>query len=119
MNALQVKYTRLRLDNIYQLKLKALEKKHKIPGKDLTNAQRLSLFKRGKVKLAKGLTEISYYDRVSSVFVLTEHEFPDRVAKELKPAIAALDKAHTRVVDEVVLGDANEALILIANFAEL
>jgi len=102
-------------------KLEAAKHEFHIEGKGLTNMQRLDLIRKGKVTLLpkKELSLLRNWDRtnIKDVFDFSEYAWESGVDKKKygKREKAILTESN-RIIDEVMLGDAKEAMKLLKAF---
>ncbi len=119
MTKMQLDYAQNRLNKAYQEKRCALDDKFTTKAKTLTNRQFIAGIKAGTIKPAKD----EHLDREmysQSIFDLSEHSHNGKLDTENPVYIAkakALRDAHTRVMDEIMLGDCKQALHAIEQFA--
>jgi len=84
-------------------------------GKPLTGERRLTLLRQGKVKIKKGVTKIYSYSNVIDVFDFSPFE-PTFDRKEYDKQSMAISTDVRNLIDELILGDTEQALQLIEKF---
>jgi hypothetical protein len=116
VNQSQIRYSRERAKAIFERRERQLREAHTVEPKLLTTEQKLKSLKAGQFSVSRtpygGTYNPSWYQ-----FVV----FPDEIKGGLnQPAFdkakAALDAAYTKLNDELVLGDNELALKLLADF---
>ena len=114
LSKIQIDHAKSRITAKARGKKAAIEKKLK-KGKFLTAERRCLLLKQGKVKLKKGMTRIDSYDDVRHVFDFSPFEQAFD-SKEYDKQSAIIDKDVVKLIDELILGDTEQALRLIEKF---
>ncbi|MFG1395889.1 hypothetical protein [Roseixanthobacter pseudopolyaromaticivorans] len=118
MNQQQRKYALERVDQITRKKIDDLRVKFRVEGRVITDERRAELVRTGKVKLRSEDTPISSYTRVMDAFDFSKYEWsagPDPV--RFNPAKAEVEASSQKVRDRIMLGDTEEALLLLEEFA--
>jgi len=118
MNATQRKYALERAAEIFNVKKKELEKAYTDPIPALTTDGLVKGIKKGTIGMRKPTRTIHNYTDVSDIFLLPKGYQGDdrRMKKEFGPKIARLKNEYGRVKDEIMLGDAEEAVKLLNAF---
>jgi hypothetical protein len=120
MNQTQKKYALERIDILKDQKIKKLRQKYTRKGKRLTDKERYLLIKDGKVQTRseKEFDKFTYQqDRVNNVFVFSKYEWDSSINhKEYDPLESKIIKEARRIKDQIMLGDAEEALKMIQGF---
>ena len=114
LSRIQIDHAKSRINAKARAKKEALKKKL-TKGKDLTYESKLPLLKQGKVKLNKGLKGIGRYDSVIDTFDFSPFE-PTFDSKEFNKQSSIIGKDVTKLIDELILGDTEQALRLIEKF---
>lgn len=129
----QLQYAIERLDGLHSQKVAAIRAAGVKHGNSMTVTELLGLFKRGKINVLNpnarvGMVEndrranyrYAEYPKMNDVFDLSGLIVADSVDSEIVTRkIEALAKEYTKVKDQLILGDAEEALKLIEKFAKL
>lgn len=109
MNQTQLKYARVRAEAILYAKEKAITLKHTTDAKTLTNEQKIDALFAGTFKLNSSTgpwnTRIDFGETFKTVDT-------EKCNLELK----IIREKFTRIMDELVLGDNNEALLMLKEF---
>ena len=114
MNKDQRVYALKRVGEILSEKLGVLKQKHTIAKLTLTAADRATLVRTGKVKLIKDT--IGDYDRYYDLWDFSKFEQREPLDKNYGPLAGKLEADAQKVRDQIMLGDAEEALKLLAGF---
>lgn len=118
MDRAQRNYAMGRIEDLYHSARYQLEEKHLTPAVRLSYAQKLTAFKRGEYKFVKGVKEISNYTKVQDVITF-DAESPKKFNEAAYERDARKLKAEAdSIKDQIMLGDALEALTLIEKFAK-
>lgn len=117
MNQKQREYALSRVSAIAEARIAAVREKHKLPAIVISPTERADLIRNRKVKLRDGVVEIQTHTDVVHAFDFSKFErkagAPDSV---VRPLIAAINANLAKVKDLIMLGDAEEAVSLIATF---
>lgn len=116
MNQQQKKYAQSRVSAIYERRQHDLRKLHTTPAVRLTSTERATAIRAGKAKLLPEVKRISNYDDVIDVFVFDGERAEKIDNAKLEKALAELKTEFNNVMDELMLGDAEEAIKLIKAF---
>ncbi|RUU80236.1 hypothetical protein [Mesorhizobium sp. M7A.F.Ca.MR.362.00.0.0] len=117
MNLAQRKYAIERVKQIEAAKLAALTVAHTREAKTLSREQQLDLIIARKVKLKTTLTELPTY--ASEAFDFSKFMWHRALITETyNPAANKVKADAARVRDQIMLGDAEAALALLADFSE-
>lgn len=112
MNQSKIKYLRTRVDDAYNEKRAAIDLSYR--KKTLTPANKLEALKQGKFAIREDVSRT--YGHSIDDFIIFEG-FPDPDLKERDVKLAELLKKKTELLDEIVLGDEENALQLLRGFA--
>jgi len=116
----QKQYALERVDRIATRKIDKLKEKYTRKGKTLTDKERYCLIRDGKVPVRseKEFDKFSYHqNEVTSVFVFSKYEWAATLnTKEYNPRKDKIIEELQRIQDQIMLGDAAEALGLIQKF---
>ena len=117
MNHSQKKYAADRVNEIKRRKIEEIEAAHTSEAQRLSGAQKRELIEQGRVKLLdEGAGGRSWY----CAFDFSKYESPSVFDRETaEPLIAAVTAEATRIIDELLLGDASEALEAIRRFEQM
>lgn len=116
MNQQQRKYAVERVMDIKDARIEALREKYTTAGIELTGEDRANLIRDVKVTLRRGWSRLSGYVDIDKAFDFSKYE------SKCKPAVldpkfyaeaAAERKRASKVIDQIMLDDAAEALALI------
>lgn len=111
MNTTQRKYALARIDALQREAEARVKDKYTVPGVTLTNPEKMALILGGKVKLR---SDVNQYTDLIYAFDFSKHEKPAKVDdKALAKARAKLFAEFNRARDELMLGDAEQALVAI------
>lgn len=115
MNQAQLKYARERASTIYKKRVSDLRTAHTVEAKTLTNDEKLKALKAGRFSVPRkaSSTHLSWWHN--------DITFTDEVKGGLNsdtfdPAKAKIDTAYEKLIDELVLGDNEQALALLKAF---
>lgn len=116
MNQQQKKYAQNRVSAIYARRQRDLRKSMITPAIKISPSERADAIRAGKVKLRPGIKRIGNYDDVIDVLVF-DGERDEKVDEaKLTKALSELETEFNNVMDELMLGDAEEAIKLIKAF---
>lgn len=117
MNHSQKKYAADRVNEIKLRKIKEITAAHTSKARLLSVEQKRELVERGAVNLLAGVNDCC---RWTNAFDFSGYEFPSTFDRETaEPLIAAVTAEATRIIDELLLGDASEALEAIRRFEQM
>lgn len=115
MSQQQRKYALGRVDAIVAVKTRELRDKHTTPGRTLGNAERLKLLKDGTVKVRAGLTGVEGYKHIDDVFDFSKWHYGAHLdVKPFESVMARFTARANTARDQIMLGDAEEALAILA-----
>lgn len=118
MNSTQRKYAVERVTAIKDTKIAAINSAHWASKKVITKEERCALLRAGKVKLKATTTEISTHTDVVDAYDFSKYEgYTQKQLDEHQQALATIEQTAAQVRDKIMLGDAEEALKLLADFA--
>lgn len=109
MNATQMKYAKERANEIYRNRQRAIEDKYR--AKQLTTEQYLDALEAGRFKIDRTKANDRWNWTTAVIFIDVE---PDKGARQKE--IDELAEVYRNLIDELVLGDNEEALKLLKNF---
>lgn len=112
MNQTQLKYARERASSIRKRREEVLKDKHTTPSIKLSTDDKLKALKAGAFKVSKATPASLWYNSVT----FTDEVVGGLNQKAFDAEKAALDVAYNRLIDELVLGDHEEALRLLRAF---
>lgn len=118
MNKQEKQYATGRIDSIAAEKCHAIKEKYTTDGVSLTGVQRLSAFGAGKYKIRSDVREINTYTDLCKVVEFTDESEDKMDSSRIEAEQAKVRVEATRIKDQLMLGDANEALKLIEKFAK-
>tara|TARA_R110000803_G_scaffold8609_3_gene27589 strand:+ start:38 stop:394 length:357 start_codon:yes stop_codon:yes gene_type:complete len=114
MNQRQIKYAEQRLSDVYKSRKAQIEGSCTKLGNTLSNTETLKALKVGDFKVR---SKIVGYGNTLGSYITFNQEYPEKFDKEkCTKQIRALDKEYTKIKDELILGDNQEALQMIKNF---
>ena len=118
MNKDQRKYALVRIADITRRKVQEAEERLTTPAVSLDAKEMLRLIRDGKVKMCEFIDPGRYYlrDRLRDVFDFSAHESKKSVDPALDEKIARIRQQAAQIEDEIMLGDATEALDKISQF---
>ena len=124
MNQQQRKYAMQRVTDIKDEKISALQTRYTKKGKSLTWAERIRLIRKGLVKLKanQSINELFWHNQgeIEHVFDFSKYEYTDTLDEKLFTlGQDRILKKFTKIIDEIMLGDAKEAMKLIRDFEAL
>lgn len=115
MNQTQLKYARDRAAKILARRKETLEASFTVPAVELSCAERLEALKAGKFKVdAKQLNNARHWWHQAVTFTAERPKKYDKKGHEA--ALAVLQKSYEKLIDELVLGDNEQALALLKAF---
>lgn len=119
MNQQQRKYARERVGVICAKKERELRKKHTTESVRLSRHERFKAFKNGDYTIKKGVSqEITSYTDVMDI-VDFKGEKKEKVNETaLQKDLASVREQANNIVDQIMLGDAEEAMKLIEEFSK-
>jgi len=112
MNQSKIKYLKQRVDDTYNEKKRVIDLSYR--KKTITPDDKLEALKQGKFVIREDVSRT--YGHSIDDFVIFEG-FPDPDLKERDAKLAELLKKKTELLDEIVLGDEENALQLLRGFA--
>lgn len=118
MNQQQRKYAKERVSGLTQQKINEIKQRFVTKGSSLTDTDRLKEFKKGNFKVSADVKYIDHYTRVTNLITFT-NDVPDEFDKEgYDKAVETIRTRSNVVLDEIMLGDAEEAYRLIQSFKD-
>lgn len=121
MNQQQVKYLRERIDTITKTKIKQLSEAAKLPKLCMSMDEKFKAIKSGAVVM-KPIGGFDAYTKVHEAYVYSDEV---KIAEAYKKAKKVFDAATEKVrkesanlVDEIMLGDAEQALAKLQKFEQ-
>jgi hypothetical protein len=117
MNQTQKNYIKNRVVAIKRAKEMEIRKKYTTEGKSLTGVEMISLIRNGKVKMLPESEVKVHYNGgyINSIFDFSKYVTKQKFAKANYDAeMKKLNKLANRLLDEVMLGDCEAALDMIA-----
>lgn len=118
MNQQQIKYARQRLEKIFSEKRKSIESACTVEANTLSYQGRLDALKAGRFTVVKHdyAYQAGYADRIDQYIKFTD-ETPKNFDKvSYDKAIKTLTDKYEKALDELILGDNQEALEMIKQF---
>lgn len=113
MNQVQVKYARTRAEEIKRDKLLKLQQEHTVEAVTLTTEQKIEALKKGEVTFITPINQYAtWYNCIK--FNAESRGYVDTV--KINEGKIKINVAFTKLMDELVLGDNEEALKLLAAF---
>jgi hypothetical protein len=116
MTKAQTEYAMSRLDAEYKKRKMAIAEAHSTPEKKLSLSEKWEMVRNGSV-LPQAQTPHSSSASWTMLFDWTPFERAAEMSPEGKRALADLSETYRRAQDEIMLGDAQEALELLRQFA--
>lgn len=116
MNQQQRKYALARVAEIKNYKIKKLQEDCETKAVYLSEKERFQAFQKGQFRIKKDISKISNYTDVVSVIAFDaekERSFDDQ---KFKRESIKIEKEANKVSDEIMLGDAQEAMRLLEKF---
>ena len=117
MNHKQREYALTRVNQILANRLGALATRFKAEVKLLTDRERADLLRKGKVKLKASVEQVTTWTDVVDAFDFSPFEQREKTTPEYAPAAKALEDEAQKVRDQIMLGDAEEAMRLLESFS--
>lgn len=114
MNSVQTTYVKKRIEEIYATKSQEIKNKFRWVAPVLSLEEKLERVKQGKFTLKVGK---NFYNSLD-----TGLEFEGLSNPNIKAEVDAFEhlrKERTRLMDQLVLGDVDEALIILADFEKV
>lgn len=115
LTAAQREHAIKRINEIADAAKKAVREKHTSKAVTLSSEQKIALIKAGKVKMLPNVNYMAYTNPIH-IFNYSAHEKAAVLSPVGKAKLTAIEKQHTKTIDEVMLGDAAYALEAIQNF---
>jgi hypothetical protein len=121
VNQTQKNYTKKRIEALVNVKIKEVHNKMYTPGKNLTYNERVNLIYSGKVKL-RPRNEVGKRDYgagyITDLYDFSDHEYNATIDKEAYDKACNLIRSDAHgIIDEVMIGDCDEALKMIKEFS--
>lgn len=116
MNQQQRKYALARVSEIKTVKIERLKKELTKPAVRLNKEQRLSAFRKGEFTIKKEATEISNYTYVVDIISFNAESEEKFDKEKFHKQSLLIEKQANQVSDEIMLGDAQEAMRLLEKF---
>jgi len=117
MNKQEKQYATGRIDSIASEKCAAIKDKHVVKGVSLSPQQRLKAFRDGKFKIKSGVIAIHGYTDLCNVIDFTDEREDVKDDAKIAAECAKVLSESVRIKDQLMLGDATEALKMIEKFA--
>jgi len=114
MNSTQLKYAKGRANDIYRERNDAITKKYKAKCKTISEKDKLKALLKGEVSI-KPYKEGAYYQNAWYNYVVFHDEVEFDFAS-CKKEEEALKNEYQKILDQLVLGDSEEALRLLEQF---
>ena len=118
MNQKEKQYALDRISQIANQKIAAIKLKHTKEGVSLTSAERLAALKNGDFKVRPGINGVPTYAEIKNVFIFTAEKAAQSDDVKIEAEIAKVGREATRIKDQLMLGDSQEALQLIEQFSK-
>lgn len=113
MNQQQIKYARERIGEIYTKLKKKIAEDHTIEAVTLTLEEKIQAIKDGEFSVP--ITDHKpYYNNLNNLKF--NKEAPRLMAEGFDKAIASLEVKRTKLLDDLMLGDAEDALNALSEF---
>lgn len=112
MNQTQLKYAKERAEGIFKRAKENLKTKHTVPAFRLSREERFQALEQGHFKIDRGLTRHHLEDQI--IFFAENNQEFNQIAHDADLAKLTLD--YNKLLDELVLGDNQEALKLLQAF---
>lgn len=112
MNQSQIKYTRGRAETIYRAKQQEISNKYKTPA--VSAEERLEQLKRGEFSIDPSKVKYSYW--YYGIIFNDENKDNDRKKEE---ELKALEASYRSLLDELILGDNQQALEMLKQFERM
>jgi len=119
MNKQEKQYAVNRIDSMAAEKCAAIKAKNTVKGVCFSGAQRLKAFRDGKFKIKSDAKEIGRYTDLCNVVEFTEEREDEVNESKVKAESQKVMDEAQRIKDQMMLGDATEALKMIERFAKL
>lgn len=116
MNQQQRKYALARVSEIKEYKLLKLKEECTEKEARLNDKERLEAFKKGEFKIRKDVSKISTYTHIVNVVTFNAEKEKVFFDKIFTAKSALIEKQASKVADEIMLGDALEAMKLLEKF---
>lgn len=118
MNQQQIKYLKERIEDIYIGKCSDITEKYSVKETSLQKKDKLAQIRNGKAKLRSD-NEIGSYICFDSFIYEGEEKLKaaaQKAKEKVNSEVAKLEDVKTRLIDELMLGDAEEAVAKLAKF---
>jgi len=116
MNKQQRDYAASRVINIKTAKIEAIKLKYTTPAILLSPEEKAKAFRAKKYKVLSDVTKITSYTDVTDIVQFTDEKPEKKDSKKIEAETSAVVAEASKIVDELMLGDATEALKLIQAF---
>ena len=117
MNQQQRKYSVSRVEEIFLLKSEELREKHTKEGKTLSGEEKVKALKSGKFKIKPDIKNLDSYSYITRVFDFTGEKKSVFNQALFDKEVKTLRKEKSKILDEIMLGDEENALRLIKEFS--
>ncbi len=117
MTKAQVDYAIRRLTETYRTRQAAIRAEHETPEKKLSMDQKWQMVLAGRAAARADLTYMTGSSGWMGLFDWSEHEHDAVMSPAGEQQMELLKRELTRAKDEIMLGDAEEALALLRAFA--
>lgn len=107
MNNTQLKYARERANQIYTEKLSKIRK----APKGFTLQEKIKALRKGEFTVDQ---ELAGYHRLENAIIFTKE--PKADVEKVKREVEELDNQYNTILDELILGDNEQALLLLRAF---
>lgn len=114
MNQSQIKYAKTKIENLYWEKQSKIEEKYKVPS--LSSAEIHERLIEGRFSIKEFQPKRYYGGYLSEYIVIEGQEQSEELKKQRTDALEALKESKSRMMDELILGDAQEALEILRRF---
>lgn len=115
MTKAQQEYAIRRISEIHQKAVDSIRQAHLIPAVTLSTQERWDLVKEGKVSLLKDY-QPDYYNRWYDIFDFSSFERTESFSDEGQKLIDAEKQRFQNAKDQIMLGDATEAMNIVSNY---
>ena len=115
MTKAQQAYALSRLKEIFTRRCKEIKEEFTTPAKDITLREKLCLISKGEVSLLPS-DKLSTFTKLVDSFDFSEYTYPELTSPEGLKKLQQLKVSYEEVSDQIMLGDAGEALGLLQSF---
>ncbi|WP_066803268.1 hypothetical protein [Sphingomonas asaccharolytica] len=114
MNQAQLKYARARAERVFRDRKDAIVAKHTTPAVRLSTGEQLDALRAGAFKIDKKAGQLRYGWEYGVTFTAERDQKVNQ--PEIDRETAELTEAYRKLEDELVLGDNEQALVLLRAF---